>query len=138
MFEIRRKISGRRIVIVSNRLPIGFEKNKENNGEWSLKPNSGGLVTALSPIVKEKQGIWIGWPGTVEDETKLAELLEKGSQMLGYTLKPVMLTPEEYTKYYLGCSNEIIWPLFHDIASRCNFDPTYWKAYEPPTVNLQR
>jgi trehalose 6-phosphate synthase len=118
-----------RIVIVSNRLPIGFEKNKEN-GEWQIKPNSGGLVTALSPTVKERQGVWIGWPGTIDDEAKLAELLEKGSQMLGYTLKPVMLTPDEYSKYYLGCSNEIIWPLFHDLASRCNFDPTYWQAYE--------
>ncbi len=118
-----------RIVIVSNRLPIGFEKNRES-GEWQIKPNSGGLVTALSPTVKEKQGIWIGWPGIIEEEANLEELLEKGNRMLGYTLKPVMLTPEEYGKYYIGCSNEIIWPLFHDLVSRCNFDPTYWKAYE--------
>ena len=25
--------------------------------------------------------------------------------------------------------DEIVWPLFHDLQSRCNFDPAYWKAY---------
>lgn len=124
---------GIRLVIVSNRLPVSFEKSKENGGEWQYKPSSGGLVTALSPTVKEKRGVWIGWPGLIEDENRLEELLQKGSQELGYTLKPVLLTQEEYNKYYLGCSNEIIWPLFHDLASRCNFDPKYWTAYE--TVN---
>jgi trehalose 6-phosphate synthase len=119
-----------RIVVVSNRLPIVL--NKDNTGEWQIKPSSGGLVTALAPVVKERQGMWIGWPGTLE-EANMAELLTKGSQEAGYTLKSVTLTPEEYNRYYLGCSNEIIWPLFHDLQSRCNFEPAYWSAYE--TVN---
>ena len=31
--------------------------------------------------------------------------------------------------FYLGFSNEIIWPLFHDLQSLCNFDPAYWRTY---------
>jgi alpha,alpha-trehalose-phosphate synthase [UDP-forming] len=116
-----------RIVIVSNRLPVSL--NQDSAGKWDIKPSSGGLVTALSPVVKEKRGIWIGWPGTPEN-IDVDDLLAKRSKELGYVLKPVPLTTEEYQKYYLGCSNEIIWPLFHDLQSRCNFEPGYWNAYE--------
>jgi trehalose 6-phosphate synthase len=42
---------------------------------------------------------------------------------------PVFLNEEETTCFYHGCSNEIIWPLFHDLQSRCRFDPGYWEVY---------
>jgi trehalose 6-phosphate synthase/phosphatase len=119
-----------RIIVVSNRLPISIDK--DDTGELQMKASSGGLVTALTPVVKERQGMWIGWPGTQETDD-VAELLARGNKEVGYTLKPVLLTAEEYNKYYLGCSNEILWPLFHDLQSRCNFEPGYWSAYE--TVN---
>lgn len=32
--------------------------------------------------------------------------------------------------FYYGYSNEIIWPLFHDLPSFCNFNPAYWHAYQ--------
>ena len=47
----------------------------------------------------------------------------------GCALVPVFLTPAEKACFYHGCSNEIIWPLFHDLQSRCNFDPAYWDVY---------
>jgi trehalose-6-phosphate synthase len=31
--------------------------------------------------------------------------------------------------YYCGFANEILWPLFHDLQTRCNFDPGYWAVY---------
>jgi trehalose 6-phosphate synthase len=31
--------------------------------------------------------------------------------------------------FYQGFSNEVLWPLFHDLPSRCNFEPAYWEAY---------
>ena len=116
-----------RLIIVSNRLPIAITKNEA--GEWQVKPSSGGLITALSPVVRERQGLWVGWSGSLE-ETELYELLAKESEEAGYTLKPVTLTKEEVEQYYVGFSNEILWPLFHDLQSRCNFDPAYWKVYE--------
>jgi trehalose 6-phosphate synthase/phosphatase len=116
-----------RIVVVSNRLPIELEE--DDDGNWQVQASPGGLVTALSPVVKQRHGMWIGWPGTLESE-KTKEILIAGAKELGFTLKPVILTPEEYEKYYLGYSNEILWPLFHDLQSLCNFDPSYWEAYE--------
>jgi trehalose 6-phosphate synthase len=43
---------------------------------------------------------------------------------------PVQLTSQEIDNYYAGFSNEILWPLFHDMAGRCNFDPEYWASYQ--------
>jgi len=121
-----------RLVIVSNRLPIVIGRG--DLGEWQVQPGSGGLVTALAPILRDRAGLWIGWPGTVE-EVDLDGLVAIGSQDAGYMLKPVQLTAEEVDQYYFGFSNEIIWPLFHDMHSRCNFDPAYWNMYQ--AVNLK-
>ncbi len=115
-----------RLIIVSNRLPIVLTKGDE--GEWQIQPSPGGLVTALAPILRDRGGLWIGWPGTLED-VDLDQLVAMGSKSTGYTLKPVMLTAEEINRYYFGFSNEILWPLFHSLQSSCNFDPAYWNTY---------
>lgn len=119
-----------RVVIVSNRLPIVIEK--EDGKGLHIKPGQGGLVTALAPVLRDRGGLWIGWPGTAED-FDFDKILTIGSQDIGYLLKPVVLTADEVNQYYFGFSNEILWPLFHDLQSRCNFDPAYWSMYQ--TVN---
>ena len=119
-----------RLVIVSNRLPIVL--CKDNAGEWQIEPGSGGLVTAMAPVLKNRGGLWIGWTGTdVSDGIEEIELLlSDTTKGLGYTFKPVTLTNEDVEGFYYGFANEIIWPLFHDLQTRCNFEPGYWKAYE--------
>jgi|HigsolmetaAR201D_1030396.scaffolds.fasta_scaffold07819_3 trehalose 6-phosphate synthase/phosphatase len=121
-----------RLITVSNRLPIVLTRDK--NGNWQIEPGNGGLITALAPVLRNRGGSWIGWPGTIEeDEVDLEPLLAEATASSGYDLKPVILTATEHDKFYLGFSNEIIWPLFHDLQTRCNFDPSYWQTYE--TVN---
>ena len=61
----RNKSKIERIVIVSNRLPIVLTKGE--SGEWQVEPSSGGLVTAIAPILRDRGGLWIGWPGTLEE-----------------------------------------------------------------------
>ena len=39
------------------------------------------------------------------------------------------MSPVERSRFYCGFSNEVLWPLFHDLQSRCNFDPTYWDTH---------
>ncbi|MEJ2718997.1 MAG: trehalose-6-phosphate synthase [Deltaproteobacteria bacterium] len=119
----------RRLVIVSNRLPVVIERDGQ---DWSIRPSSGGLVTALAPVLRNRGGLWIGWPGTM-DEVELDEPLAAGAKSAGYSLKSVTLSREDRDKFYYGFSNEIIWPLFHDLQGHCNFDPDYWVAYQ--TVN---
>lgn len=121
--------SNSRLVIISNRLPIVLEKDAE--GRWRAEAGSGGLVTAMAPVLKHRGGLWIGWPGTTEEEKMdLEGLLREASLDSGYTYKPVTITKEELSNYYYGFANEILWPLFHDLQTRCNFDPRYWKVYQ--------
>ncbi len=116
-----------RLVVASNRLPIVIDRH---DGARRIVPGTGGLATALAPILRDRGGLWIGWPGALEgDEPDLEALLADGATQAGYTLKPVMLTQAERDQFYHGFSNEIVWPLFHDLQSRCNFDPSYWSGY---------
>ncbi|MFZ0133180.1 MAG: trehalose-6-phosphate synthase [Desulfobacterales bacterium] len=118
-----------RLVIVSNRLPIVLKRDAD--GRWRAESGSGGLVTAMAPVLKHRGGLWIGWPGTTEDEKMdLEGLLREAARDSGYTYQPVPITKEELRGYYYGFANEILWPLFHDLQTRCNFDPRYWKVYQ--------
>ncbi len=116
-----------RLVVVSNRLPIVV---KPVDGQWTFTPGSGGLVSALAPVLRNRGGIWIGWPGTSEaDPATLSDLLREATRHSGYTLKPVALDQKDKEDFYYGFANEVIWPLFHDLQSHCNFAPRYWEAY---------
>jgi trehalose 6-phosphate synthase len=122
-------MSYKSVVIVSNRLPITVKK--EEKGEWHICPSSGGLVTAMGPVLRNREGKWIGWIGTEQmpEDASLNKILSESSEKLGYTLIPINITREEIEKYYYGFSNEILWPLFHDFLSNCNFDPQYVSVY---------
>ena len=115
-----------RLVVVSNRLPIVL--NKQEGGGWRIESGQGGLVTALAPVLSNRGGLWIGWPGTA-DEGATAAVREMDRGGVGYELEPVPLSTEELERYYHGFSNEILWPLFHDLPDRCNFSPAYWPTY---------
>jgi len=55
---------GPRLIVVSNRLPVVLTRRAEG-GSWHVEPGSGGLVTAVEPVVRKRGGVWVGWPGTV-------------------------------------------------------------------------
>jgi alpha,alpha-trehalose-phosphate synthase [UDP-forming] len=116
-----------RLIVVSNRLPFAFQRG--DDGRWHAAQTGGGLVTALLPVLRHRGGVWIGWTGTSGEDPELAASLEAVGRGAGYTLKSVPLTAEEVHDFYYGFSNEIVWPLFHDFPSLCNFEPAYWRAY---------
>ena len=118
-------IDGKKLVVVSNRLPVAIYKDEQG---WKVKSSSGGLVTALTPIMEKTNGIWIGWPGCSE-EAPAENLLKEFSEKLKYTLKPIMITQKEVEHYYLGFSNNTIWPLFHDLLGQFSFDYEDWNTY---------
>jgi trehalose 6-phosphate synthase len=116
-----------RLIIVSNRLPFLLAKGDTN--KWQITPSSGGLVAALAPILQDKVGLWIGWAGSFE-RSYPSDMLARASKDAGYTIKPIVLSQNEIDKYYLGFSNETIWPLFHDLPSLSEFDPSWWAEYQ--------
>jgi trehalose 6-phosphate synthase/phosphatase len=117
-----------RLIIVSNRLPVVLTRGE--GGTWQASPGSGGLVTAMAPVLRNRGGSWIGWTGTVEkDQADLEHLLGQAASESGYTMSPVRLTRDEVQNFYLGFSNEALWPLFHDLFQLCIFDSAYWNTY---------
>lgn len=118
-----------RLIVVSNRLPVILKKKKHM--DYEIKPASGGLVTAFRPILKRRGGLWIGWAGTYfEEGVDLRKLLQENPPDPDYTLSPVEITLQEYEHYYKGFSNEVLWPLFHNLTSYCNFLSEYYDAYK--------
>lgn len=117
-----------RLIVVSNRLPVVF--TREPDGHWQTRAGSGGLVTALAPVLRARGGLWVGWTGVVSEDIADGDEPPTLSDDQGYTLVPVPMSAWERDHFYLGFSNEIIWPLFHDLQSHCVFNPDYWMAYE--------
>jgi trehalose 6-phosphate synthase/phosphatase len=122
----------RRLLVVSNRLPVQIKRDE--TGHFSAVPSSGGLVSALTPILAEYGGTWVGSTGIASNgeahDAEVRKVLTGTTRGASMRYMPVFLTGEEQTNFYEGFSNEILWPLFHDLQSRCNFAPRYWEFYQ--------
>ena len=55
-----------RVIVVSNRLPVSL---KRGGTLWHSKATAGGLATAMHPILRGSDGIWIGWSGDTSETT---------------------------------------------------------------------
>ncbi len=113
--------------MVSNRLP--FVISPAPDGSLVRRPGSGGLVTALLPVLRDRGGVWVGWPGIADHDHDVEAALASSAGQAGYRLAPVALSADDQAGFYYGFSNQVLWPLFHDLQSLCNFDPAYWRSY---------
>lgn len=107
------------LVVVANRLPV---RHLTTNGAEEWRPSPGGLVSALTAVLQNRHGLWIGWPGTSEYEGS-------PTSYEGIRLKAVDITAEEYENFYLGFSNATLWPLYHDAIRAPTFHRHWWQAY---------
>src|SRR6266851_4769812 len=110
-----------KLVLVSNRIPITFTTE---DGKLKGVPSSGGLVSALEPLLKDHGGIWVGSGGT-EESPEIRKILERASGETPYKYAPLFLTEEEQSNFYEGvnrkfadaverssCPGDLIW--IHD------------------------
>jgi trehalose 6-phosphate synthase/phosphatase len=118
-----------RLIVVSNRLPFALDSSAEDL--WTVTPAAGGLVSAIEPVLRQRGGTWIGWPGIAGEIP--SGPFEEATRNAGYAVVAVSLSKAERDEFYYGYSNEVIWPLFHDLQNFCNFEPAYWETYK--TVN---
>ena len=126
--HMRAELGGKKLFLVSNREPYMHEK--DGPGIRCIVP-AGGLVTALDPVMRVCDGLWIAHgSGDADRETV------DGNNMLrvppgepAYTLKRVWLTKEEEDGYYYGFANEGLWPLCHITHTRPDFRLEDWTHY---------
>jgi len=114
------------MITVSNRLPIVVSQTPKGP---KVSAAAGGLVTALTPVLRKHQGMWIGWPGC-PDHPLLQAQLDKFTEQHGYSLQAVDLNESQVDQFYYGFSNETLWPLFHDLLGHCHFSAEDWVCYQ--------
>lgn len=112
-------------IIISNRLPVRIETEEE---ELTYKPSEGGLATGLGSIFKSGENIWIGWPGMAFDSEE--EKAEVTHNLKKQNMAPVFLTEDEVNDYYLGFSNQTLWPAYHYFVQNIIYDEKQWEAYK--------
>ncbi|MDM7458905.1 MAG: trehalose-6-phosphate synthase, partial [Paracoccus sp. (in: a-proteobacteria)] len=102
-----------RLIVVSNRLPLGDNP-------------SGGLVVALEEALRSSGGVWVGFSGeTPEDPAdRLQDHPGAAFQRLSFDL-----TPQDRSEYYAGYSNSILWPLCHGRVDLMRILPEYLDGY---------
>ena len=118
-----------RLIVVSNRLPLTLRKTERG---WATERSSGGLATAMNPLLRKNGGIWIGWPGggaenDENEEKERRSILDNWEQV--ERCIAVDLPGEVSTRFYGGYANQTLWPVFHNFPSLLKFDAKDWDAY---------
>jgi alpha,alpha-trehalose-phosphate synthase [UDP-forming] len=133
----RNKLHGKPLIVVSNREPY-MHVRKGRKTECIIP--AGGLVTALDPVLRASDGIWIAH-GSGDGDWEMVDdrgRLRVPPQDPHYTLKRVQLSAEEEEGYYYGFSNEGVWPLCHIAHARPTFRPSDWRQYQAVNAKFAR
>src|ERR1700693_2450788 len=73
---------------------------------------SGGLASALLPVVQRSGAIWVGSSGRLRDASHKDSFAEIEALGTG-AIATVDLTAAHYKGYYDGFSNSVLWPALH-------------------------
>src|SRR5713226_6253110 len=117
-----------RLIVVANRLPLTLRRSNEN---WTTERSSGGLASAMKPLLQRSGGDWIGWAGNGRDgdhgdEKRWAVLQDWARTEHCFAID---LPAEVATRFYEGYANQTLWPVFHNLPSQLKFDVAGWQAY---------
>jgi len=127
--NIRERFGASRIFLLSNREPyMHVLQGKET---VCMVPPSG-LVTALEPVLRACDGVWVAHGSGSEDALNVDKFdhLRVPPDDPRYTLRRVWLTKEEEAGYYDGFANEGLWPLCHMAHTRPIFRASDWEWYQ--------
>ncbi|MCC6755725.1 MAG: trehalose-6-phosphate synthase, partial [Solirubrobacterales bacterium] len=106
---------GKPLIIVSNRGPAQFDLGAD--GERTITRGGGGLVTALSGLVKDRDALWIASAMTAEDVVVTEENdfrpLEVELNGVDYRVLMVESREEAYERFYNVIANPILWFIQH-------------------------
>ena len=115
------------LVVVSNRLP--FHLVGDDKGRQTRVRSPGGLVSALTPVLKARGGVWVGWPGNTRDDARDGDGVRSARES-GFRVAEVPLSTLDVAAYYSGFSNRTVWPLLHYFVGRMEVDPGWWTVYD--------
>lgn len=118
-----------RLVLVSNRGPVAFDRDPA--GERITRGSGGGLVTALSGLVRHTPALWIS--AAISEEDVAVDAEAGGGEFdlpgLGLDLRGryVVLDAETYHRYYNVIANPMLWFIQHYL----------WDLSNAPDIRLE-
>ncbi|XP_041990316.1 probable alpha,alpha-trehalose-phosphate synthase [UDP-forming] 7 [Salvia splendens] len=125
-------VSGERMIIVSNILPLRAKRRADNKG-WSFSWNEDSLLLRCKDgLPEDMEVLYVGSlpvdVDPIEQEDVANHILEK------FKCVPAFVPPSLLDDYYHGFCKKQLWPLFHymlpfsaDHGGR--FDRSQWEAY---------
>jgi trehalose 6-phosphate synthase len=124
----RSHLSGKRLVVVSNREPYSHVRE---GGQVRVVRNAGGLTVALDAVAQALGGIWVAHgSGNADRATSDAHgRVPCPPERPSYTLRRLWLSREDQALYYSGLSNGALWPLCHIAYVRPRFRLDEWERY---------
>lgn len=104
------------LIVVSNRVP----SPKSSGG------SQGGLAVGVMNALQQNEGLWVGWSGDISED--------RDAQLQHYTFDSVRfatfpLTEQDHQTFYIGFSNEVLWPLFHYRTDKVEYDRDNLEGY---------
>src|SRR5918998_6043617 len=94
----------RPLIIASNRGPVTF--SRQADGSFDARKGSGGVVTAVSAIARQRQPIWIAAAMTEGDRARAEVAERRGEALIGFgepsefRVRFVVPSAESYHQYY--------------------------------------
>jgi len=127
--HFRLRAGSSRIFVVSNREP--YMHVRQGKETVCIVPPSG-LVTAVEPVLRACDGVWVAMGSGSEDKFTVddKDCLRVPPEDPRYTLRRVWLSAEEESGYYDGFANEGLWPLCHIAHTRPIFRASDWESYQ--------
>ncbi len=135
----------RPLIIASNRGPVTF--TRRSGGAFDARKGSGGVVTAVSAVARERQPIWIAAAMTDGDRQRAELARQDGEDLIEFgeptefRLRFVVPTPEAYHQYYNVISNPLLWFLQHylwDTPRTPDITKEIWDAWRDGYVAVNR
>ncbi|MGQ0743416.1 MAG: alpha,alpha-trehalose-phosphate synthase (UDP-forming) [Acidimicrobiales bacterium] len=128
---------GADLVVVSNRGPVSFSQSPD--GSLVARRGGGGVVSALTPLVRQRRATWVA--AAISPSDRMAAATDNGvSETDGLRVKSLIIDLEDYAAAYDEISNTTLWFVHHglfDLARQPRFDAAWrraWEAYQ--RVNL--
>ena len=128
--QVRASCGDEPIVVLANREP--FRHDREPDGDIVVRRSTGGLVTALEPLIQACSGVWVAHGAGTADRVVVDERdgLDVPPAKPLYRLRRVWLDAHEVRGYYCGFANEGLWPLCHRAYVQPVFRSEDFNIYE--------
>ncbi|MEZ4624190.1 MAG: trehalose-6-phosphate synthase [Thermomicrobiales bacterium] len=139
-------LANRTLIVASNRGPVTFSYS--DDGSFTSRKGSGGVVTAVSSIARDTKPVWIAAAMTDGDRARAdvarrngETLITPGGKSSDFRVRFVTPDLDTYHKYYNVISNPLLWFLQHYLweTSRApDIDADIWDAWTNGYVTVNK